>query len=92
MVAETIKISKFAVKRAIKRAAKSSSKRVLVKVPNQTGKVLFSMLKNAGKTMIGTGILYGVSETYKGLNRKSFEGFTDDVSMLTAKVRNSMRD
>ena len=91
MVAETVKISKFAVKKAAKRAAKYGGK-VVVKVPNQTGQLLYSAMKNFVKVALGAGAAFFVSEGLRTANRENYNCFTGEYGMLIKSAKNSVRD
>lgn len=91
MVAETVKISKFAVKKAAKQMAKNGGKMV-VRVPSQTGKAVWSAVKGFFKVAGGAGVVYMMSETFKTMNRESYNCFTGDVGMIIKSAKNSVRD
>ena len=91
MITETIKISKFAVKRATRHAAKHGGK-ILVRVPSQTGKAVWSAIKGFGKVGLVSGVVYTMSEAFKTMNRENYNSFTGDIGMIIKSAKNSVRD
>lgn len=92
MLDMTIKISKIAARKALKKAAKTGTKAV-VRVPKTSTKIAMDLFIQFGKICLGAGSLFVASEFIRTSNKFAYEkGICDDIRFVKNSVQNAIND